>query len=77
MARSALSVADPALEIAAVHNPQNQDHSVVVEHVVHHAVVANSKTVERIAHTIDGLDGLAADPTLLRCVARQPLKGPC
>ncbi len=58
-----------------MHDSENQDHPILLDDVVHHAVVAYAKSVERVADTVDGLDRLAADAALLRGVTRQPLKG--
>lgn len=69
-----LAVTDPAFEIASMHDAKHKDHSVVVDHVVHHAVIAHPEPVERVTCAADGLDRLAADATLLPCIARQPVK---
>lgn len=57
-----------------MHDSENQDHPVIVDDVVHHAVVAYAKSVKRVAYPLDGLDRLAADATLLGGLTRQPLK---
>ena len=49
-----------------MHDAEHQDNSVLLEHVVHHAVVADTKPVERVAHTLDRLDGLPFDATVAR-----------
>lgn len=69
-----LPAADPAFEIASMHDAEHEDHSVLVDHVVHHAVIAYAESVERVAHAADGLDRLAADPTLLARVIPQLLQ---
>ena len=69
-----LPVADPALEIAPVHDAEDQDHPVLVDDVVHHAVIAHAEPEELVAHAVDRLDGLAADPVRLRRVRREPLQ---
>ena len=40
------AVADPSLEVASVHNTENQDHAVLLDQVVHHPVVAHTQAVE-------------------------------
>ena len=55
---------------------QDQDHSVLLDHVVDHAVVAHTESVERVAHAADGLHRLAADPPLLGCGTRLLLQCP-
>jgi hypothetical protein len=63
-----------------VHDAEDQDHLIFVDDVVHDPVVPDPKSVERVADTADGLDGLAADASLVRSVTRQPLErvpNPC
>ena len=57
-----------------MHDAEHQDHALFVDSVVHHAIVADTESVERVAHPLDRLDGLAADATHPGCVARQLLK---
>ena len=58
-----------------MHDAENQDPSVLVDHVVHHAMVADAKSVERVARATDGFDRIAADATLPACATRQLLQG--
>lgn len=63
-----------------MHDPEDEDHVVGLDHVVHLAVVAHTKTVERVAHSLDGLDGLPLDSTLFGGVASKLLEStskPC
>ena len=63
-----------------MHDAEDQDHRIFVDDVVHDPVVPDPKSVERVADTADGLDGLAADASLVRSVTRQPLErvpNPC
>jgi hypothetical protein len=63
-----------------VHDAKDEDHRILVDDVVHDPVVSDPKSVERVADTPDGLDGLAADASLVRSVTRQPLErapNPC
>ncbi len=57
-----------------MYDAEHQDHAILLDDVVHHAVVAYSEPVERVAHAADGLDLFAADPTLLACGIRQLLQ---
>lgn len=57
-------------------DPQDQDHPVSIDRVVHHAVVTDAESVERVAQTVDGLDRLAADAAGPGSVARQLFEGP-
>jgi hypothetical protein len=63
-----------------MHDAEDQDHRIFVDDGVHDPVVPDPKSVERVADTADGLDGLAADASLVAGVARQPLErvpNPC
>ena len=44
-----------------MHDADDEDHSVLLNHVVHHPVVADPQAVERVLRSLDRLDGLAAD----------------
>ena len=57
-----------------MHDAKDKDHRIFVDDVIHDAVVADPKSVERVADTADGLDGLAADASLVRSVTREPLE---
>lgn len=48
-------------------DPKDENDAVVVEDVIHHAVVADSQPVEGVAHTLDRLDSLPADAARTRC----------
>jgi hypothetical protein len=69
--RILLAAADPAFEVASIHNAKHQDHAVGIDHVIHHTVVAHPESVERVACATDDLHSLAADATFLRCLTRQ------
>ena len=63
-----------------MHDAEDQDHRIFVDDVVHDPIVPDPKSVERVADTTDGLDGLAAEASLVRGVTRQSLKrvpNPC
>lgn len=53
-----------------MHDAEHEDDAVFVNHVVHHAVIADAESVERVAYSLDGLDRLAGDATRLGRVAR-------
>jgi len=55
-------------------DPKDQHDPVLVEHVVHDAVVAHAQPVEGVAHALDRLDPLSCDPTAGRHVDREPLE---
>ena len=55
---------------------EHQDHSILVDDVVHDPVVAHAQPVERVARALDGLDRLAADATWLRCIDGELLESP-
>lgn len=53
-----------------MHDAQHQDDMILIDDVVHHAVVADPNSVKRVAHALDRLDRLSADATGLGSVAR-------
>ncbi len=57
-----------------MHDAEHQDHAVLVDSVVHHAIVADAESVERVTHSLDRLDGLAADATRPGGLTRQLLE---
>lgn len=57
-----------------MHDSENEDDVVLLDDVVHHAIIAYAKSVERIADPADGFDGLAADASLACSVTRQFLE---
>lgn len=73
-AHSCLPVADPSFQLSTVHDAEHQDHPVLVDHVMHHAVVANTEPVKRVSDALDCLDRLAPDPTRLRSVFGEPFQ---
>ena len=70
----ALSVPEPPFQVATMNDAEDKDHPVFVDGVVHHPVVADAESVERVAHAVERLDGLAADSTRLAGVSSQHLK---
>jgi hypothetical protein len=48
-----------------MNDPEDQDHAILLQYVVHHTVVTHPKAVEGIADSLDRLDRFAADPS--RC----------
>lgn len=50
------AVPQPAFEVPAMNDPEDQDHAILLQHVVHHTVVTHPKAVEGIADSLDRLD---------------------
>lgn len=57
-----------------MHDAEHEDHLILVDDVIHHAVVANAEPVKRVSDALDCLDRLAPDPTRLRSVIGEPLE---
>lgn len=66
-----LTLAKSALEIGPGHDSENEDDVALLDSVVHHAIIANAKSVKVVADSADGFDGLAADASLAWSVTRQ------
>jgi hypothetical protein len=49
-------------------DPEDKDDAVLVDDVVHHPIVADPKTVERVGCAPDGLDALARDAAGFACM---------
>src|SRR5213080_1406074 len=60
------SIAKPTIKVFAVDDAQNENDSLVVEHVVHHAMVADAESMERVGGSWDRLRPLAANTASLR-----------
>ena len=71
-----LPIPEPALQLASIDDAEHQDHAVLVDDVVHHAVVADAQSVEGIVGATDGLDRLPGDAALTRDVMCESLEGP-
>ncbi len=69
-----LAVADPPFQIRTMHDAEHEDHLVLDDDVVHHAVVANAEPVKRVNDALDCLDRLAPYPTRLRSAIGEPLE---
>lgn len=54
-----------------MHDAEDQDGPILVDDVVHHAVVAGAQAMKDIAGAMDRLHGLAGDAARLRCVSRE------
>jgi hypothetical protein len=54
-----LPAAEPALQFGPIDDAEDQDHALAVDDVIHHAVVADTQTMERVLGPTDGLDRLA------------------
>lgn len=57
-----------------MHDAEHEDHLILVDDVIHHAVVANAQPVKRVSESLDCLDRLTADPTWLRSVVGELLQ---
>ena len=57
-----------------MNDAENQDHAILLDHVIHDAVFAHPEAVERIARPLDRLNGLPADPPLPHRLDRQLLQ---
>lgn len=55
-------------------DPEDEDDSIGIEHVVRDPVVADAQPVERVSLAVDRLDELALDPARARRVARRLLE---
>ncbi len=53
---------------------KHEHHLVLVDHVIHHAVVANTEPMERVTDALDRLDRFALDPARSRSILRQPFE---
>lgn len=50
----ASAVAQPLLQLASVHDPEDEEHAIVLDDVEHDPVVADSQSVEGVARAMDG-----------------------
>jgi len=57
-----------------MHDPDDENDAVFVDHVVHDAVVTNPEAVERIRDTSDGLHLLATDTLAGGRLLREPFE---
>jgi hypothetical protein len=65
--RGGLSGSEPAFEVAAVDDAEDEEDAIVVDEVVHDAVVADAEPVEAVCLSADRLDLLAADAAGFGC----------
>lgn len=56
-------------------DPEHKNHTILLDHVVHHAVIADSEPMEGISRPLDGLDRLSTNPTLPCGFRRELLEG--
>jgi hypothetical protein len=61
-----LSAAEPALQVGSVHVAEHQDHAVAVDEVVHHAVVADTQSVEAVLGRQSRASQVIDDPQAVR-----------
>lgn len=57
-----------------MHDPEDENDAIFVDHVVHDSVVTDPEAVERIRDTSDGLHLLAADTLASRRLFREPFE---
>ena len=57
-----------------MHDPEDENDAIFVDHVVHDSVVTNPEAVERIRDTPDGLHLLAPDTLAGRRLLREPFE---
>jgi hypothetical protein len=69
-----LSASKPALQFGSIDDAEHQQHVVVVNDVVHHAVVADPQAMEGVVGATDGLDRLPRDATWAGHVMRESLE---
>jgi hypothetical protein len=68
------AVADPPLELAPVDDPQDQDHVLILDDVVHDPMIADPQPVKGVPRPLDRLDRLPADATGTGDIDRQLLQ---
>ena len=71
-----LPTPEPALQVASIDDAEHQDRAVVVDDVVHHAVVADTQPVEGVVGATDGLDRPPRDSARAGHVLRESLECP-
>ena len=71
-----LPTPEPALQVASVDDAEHQDRAVVVDDVVHDAVVADTQPVEGVGSATDGLDRLPRHASRAGHVMRESLECP-
>jgi phage FluMu protein gp41 len=57
-----------------MHDPEDENDAIFVDHVIHDSVLTNPEAVERIRDTPDGLHLLATDTLAGRRLLREPLE---
>ena len=55
--------------------PKDEDHSILLDHVVHNPIFTYRQSVERVARPLDRLDCLARDPSRLGSIRSKLLEG--
>lgn len=63
-----------------MHDPEDQNHAVLVNHVVHDPVISHKEPVEGVIGSADSLDPFPPDPTRLcdfRCQALERAPQSC
>jgi hypothetical protein len=57
-----------------VDDPEYEDDAILIEDVIHHAVIPDAESIKRVCEPLDRLDRLASDPTGSRRVISKPLE---
>jgi hypothetical protein len=55
--------------------PEDEDHPILLDHVVHDPIFAHPQSVERVARPLDRLDRLARDASRSGSICRELLEG--
>ena len=56
-------------------DPEDEDHPILLDHVVHDPIFTNPQSVERVARPLDRLDGLARDASRSSSICSESLEG--
>ena len=73
--QSAIAVSEPALQIGAMHDAEHKNDPVLVDDVIHQAIVPNAESVKGVCEALDRLDRLTPDPARSGSLASKLLKG--
>ena len=56
-------------------DPEDEDHPILLDHVVHDPIFTNPQSAERVARPLDRLDGLARDASRSSSICSESLEG--
>jgi hypothetical protein len=71
----ALPAPEPALQVRSIDDAEDRDHTVGLDEVVHHAVIADPQSVEGVRGPTDGLDRRAGYASGTCDIARESSEG--